>query len=348
MHPLHLPFPRRSHVGVVITGRASRGRPRRFVLPGAVRVVAFGVLALVAVAGAAAAAWLLAGGGISSVAAGLFVPAARGSDAGQPVAGGVPLRAATWPGDAQVLVDGHTVGTTPVVTSVLPGPHQVTLRRSGELDATRELDVPVAGATLDVALWHTQPTAVKLRPAYPGAAIADAQFLTDGRIALVLLLPASGGAISVQPPLREVWLLDPTSGHLDAFAPSIRAAALAVSPSGARVAYLQQAPPPPPGQAAAGAGTDCHATCECQSASAAGSWSRSHVPRSGQEERPRSRLKYDATSQRTLACLARPAAVFVWPTHLCVRRGSTRALSFRWRRFVPRKPGRTMSAGLFR
>ena len=129
----------------------------------------------------------------------------------------------------------------------------MTLRRSGELEATRELDVPAAGATLDVALWHTQPTAVKLRPAYPGAAIADAQFLTDGRIALVLLLPASGGAISVQPPLREVWLLDPTSGRLDAFAPSIRAAALAVSPDGARVAYLQQAPPPPPGQAAAGA-----------------------------------------------------------------------------------------------
>ena len=240
MHPLHLPFPRRSHVGVVITGRASRGRPRRFALPGALRVVALGVLALVAVAGAAAAAWLLAGGGIAGVAAGLSVPAARGSDAGQPVAGGVPLQAATWPVDAQVLVDGHAVGTTPLVTTVLPGPHQVTLRRSGELDATRELDVPAAGATLDVALWRTQPTAVKLRPAYPGAAIADAQFLTDGRIALVLLLPASGGAISVQPPLREAWLLDPASGRLDAFAPSIRAAALAVSPSGARVAYLQQ------------------------------------------------------------------------------------------------------------
>jgi hypothetical protein len=106
---------------------------------------------------------------------------------------------------------------------------------------------------VDVALWRTQPTAVKLRPAYPGAAIADAQFLTDGRIALVLLLPASAGAVSNQIPLREAWLLDPASGRLDAFAPSVRAAAIAVSPDGVRVAYLQQAPPTQPGQARAGA-----------------------------------------------------------------------------------------------
>jgi hypothetical protein len=151
-----------------------------------------------------------------------------------------------------VLVDGHPVGTTPLDTAVQPGRHQVTLRRSGALEATRQLDVPAAGAALDVALWRTQPTAVKLRPAYPAAAIDDAQFLADGRVALVVLLPTSGGAVSSQAPIRETWLLDPTSGRLDAFAPSIRAAALAVSPDGASVAYLQQAPPPP-GQAGASA-----------------------------------------------------------------------------------------------
>jgi PEGA domain len=156
----------------------------------------------------AVAAWLLAGGGVSSVVATLPITTARNSDAAPPVAGGVPLRAIPWPADAQVLVDGHPVGTTPLVTAVLPGPHQVTLRGGGELEATRELDVPAAGAAVDVAQWGALPMMVKLRPAYPGAAIADAQFLTDGRIVLVLLLPASGGAILGQPPLREAWLLD--------------------------------------------------------------------------------------------------------------------------------------------
>jgi hypothetical protein len=56
-----------------------------------------------------------------------------------------------------------------------------------------------------------------------------------------------------QAALREAWLLDPISGRLDAFEPSIRAAVLAVSPDGARLAYLHQAPPSPPGQAGVGA-----------------------------------------------------------------------------------------------
>jgi hypothetical protein len=105
----------------------------------------------------------------------------------------------------------------------------VILRHSGALEVTREVDVPAAGTALNVTLWRAQPTAVKLRPAYPGAAIADAQFLADGRITLVLLLPAGAGAVSGQPTLRvrEAWLLDPASGRLDVFSPSIRAAALA-------------------------------------------------------------------------------------------------------------------------
>ena len=153
----------------------------------------------------------------------------------------------------RVLVDGHDLGTTPLATAVHPGPHQLTVRRNGTLDATRDLDVPAQGTALDVALWRVQPTAVKLRPAYPGATIADAQFLNDGRIAIVLQLPANGGAVLGQAPLREAWLLHPISGRLDAFAPSIRAAVVAVSPDCTRVAYLQQAPPPPPGQAGTGA-----------------------------------------------------------------------------------------------
>jgi hypothetical protein len=47
-----------------------------------------------------------------------------------------------------------------------------------------------------VALWRAQPAAVKVRPAYLDAWIANAQFLTGGRIALELLLAASGGVVS--------------------------------------------------------------------------------------------------------------------------------------------------------
>lgn len=257
MSPFRLTFPIRSHAPMTITARARRAHPRRRALPGALRAVALGAVGVIVVAAAAWAAWLLAGGDASPMtdvlparSAGLLVASQSSSVA--PVAGGAPLRAASWPADAQVLIDGQALGTTPLETAVLPGLHSVTLRRSGALDATRELNVPAMGAALDVALWRAQPTAVKLRPAYPGAAIADAQFLADGRIALIILLPTSAGAVSGQGALREAWLLDPVSGHLDAFSPSIRASALAFSPDGAHVAYLQQAPPPAPGQAGAG------------------------------------------------------------------------------------------------
>ncbi|HEY2596828.1 MAG TPA: hypothetical protein VGK33_23275, partial [Chloroflexota bacterium] len=44
-----------------------------------------------------------------------------------------------------LLVDDHAVGTTLLVTTVRRGPQQLTLRRSGALEATREVDVPAAG-----------------------------------------------------------------------------------------------------------------------------------------------------------------------------------------------------------
>jgi hypothetical protein len=241
---------------VITKARAIRAQPGRNALRGVLRGGSLGALGTLAVAGAAAAAWLLAGGDISIAALPLrpagILTASQNSGAAQPLDGSVTLRAASSPADAQVLVDGQAVGTTPLVTAVMPGSHNVTPRRSGALEATREVYVPAAGTSLDVALWDTQPTAVKLRPAYPGAAIADTQFLADGRVALALRLPTTAGTVSAQPPLREAWLLDPASGRLDAFAPGIRASALAVSPDGARVAYLGQAPSPSPAQAGTG------------------------------------------------------------------------------------------------
>jgi len=259
VHPFHLTFSRRPRALVITKPRARGARPRHSALHHIARLSALVMLVAFAIASTAGAAWLLAGGDASSIvgaalplrSAGSLTPSQRSGPA--PVAGRVPLRVASQPADARVLVDGHDLGATPLATAVATGPHSVTVRRNGTLDATCDLDVPAQGAALDVALWRAQPTAVKLRPAYPGATIADAQFLTDGRIALVLQLPATGDPVSGQAALREAWVLDPAAGRLDPFAPSIRAAAVAVSPDGARVAYLQQAPRPTPGQVGTGA-----------------------------------------------------------------------------------------------
>jgi hypothetical protein len=178
VHPFHVRFPRRSHAGVVITAHASRVPPRRVVFPVAVRAVALGVLAVVAVGAASAAAWLLAGGGVPTVPATLPVSGMHSSDAVGPVVGRAELRADSWPADAQVLVDGRAVGTTPLATEVPPGPHRLTLRRNGDLEATRELDVPAAGAALlpargrvgrrrclELMAGHGQIVALRRRPA---------------------------------------------------------------------------------------------------------------------------------------------------------------------------------------
>jgi len=96
---------------------------------------------------------------------------------------------------------------------------------------------------VDIDLWSRQPAVMRFRPAYPGAQLATATFLSDGTIELIDALQdhPSGGLITS---LRETWLIDPASGsgHSGNFGPvGPRSAAVAVSPDGRRVATLQDA-----------------------------------------------------------------------------------------------------------
>jgi hypothetical protein len=91
-------------------------------------------------------------------------------------------------------------GTTPASLELAPGPHQLTLQaparspRSSRLTSARRREArrsPVAGL----------PVVRALRPALHGAQIADATFLADGRLGLVVSLPGDE---------RQAWTLDPS------------------------------------------------------------------------------------------------------------------------------------------
>jgi hypothetical protein len=214
-----------------------------------------GLLALLGVALAGAAGWIVLGGEPAGVLAdALPLPWAADADLGGadgPTNGGVPLRVATQPPGARVLVDGRDRGKAPLVITIQPGTHDLVVEHPDALEETRQVEVGPEGGALQVALRSRRPEATRLHPAVPGATTADAAFLADGRVALTMALPERqlSGAVGS---LREAWLLDPSSGRLDPFSPmGPRAAAVAVSPDGSRLAYLQQAPPPPPGHAGA-------------------------------------------------------------------------------------------------
>ncbi len=140
------------------------------------------------------------------------------------------LFVSTTPPGARVLIDGQQVGTTPSTLDVAPGPHDLTLSAPHAIDDTEHVDLGPAGATLDVVLWRDRPVIRYLRPALPGALLADALFLDDGQLALSLLLP--GGE-------RQAWTLAPEDHfalhRLGELAPR---APLAVRPDGQDVAYL--------------------------------------------------------------------------------------------------------------
>jgi len=198
----------------------------------------------------AATTWVLIAGDVSELAADVtaelpfgLVLAPGETDAWQGSA--APLRVDSDPANAHVIIDGRERGVTPLVVQVTPGLHAVGLKHPDALDELRRVDVTEDGAELDVNLWRRRPTSVRLRPPYPGSTIADASFLGDGRIALIVTLPerASNGTIGAW---REAWLLDPRTGAVNRFetpgfaAP--RSQTVAVSPDGHLVAYLQQSP----------------------------------------------------------------------------------------------------------
>jgi len=141
-----------------------------------------------------------------------------------------PLSVTSTPGGATVLVDGQEQGKTPVTLAVAPGHHEVVLRAPDAIDELRSIDVAPEGFRLAVPLWRAHPLAHTLRPALPGAAIADAMFLDDGRVGLTISLPGDE---------RQAWTLNPADhfavARLGSVAPN---APLALRPNGQAVAFL--------------------------------------------------------------------------------------------------------------
>src|SRR5437867_10253477 len=89
------------------------------------------------------------------------------------------IRVSSNPAGAAVLTGGRELGRTPTTVSTLPG-LILTLRRAGFLDAF----VAVGAPSADVTLWRAEPEMRLVRPPLPGASIASADFLPDGRVAL--------------------------------------------------------------------------------------------------------------------------------------------------------------------
>jgi hypothetical protein len=170
---------------------------------------------------------------VGSVASWVAATAQRAAPPAEPPADTAPLALTTTPDGAHVLVDGSDRGTTPTSFSLATGGHNVTLEAPRAVAEQRHLELGEAGATLDVQLWRVQPSVSALKPALPGAAIADATFLADGRIGLVATLPGDE---------RQAWTLEPTNhfavDRLGTVAPT---AALAVGPDGRGLAFLQPA-----------------------------------------------------------------------------------------------------------
>ncbi len=173
--------------------------------------------------------WVLVGG--LAVAASAFLFFFFGLPAGPgPEVGGATLRVESDPPRATVELDGRARGHTPLTVAVAPGEHRVGLRLDGYAEATYSVRLETGqSATLAGELWLRSPEVRRLRPAFPGAAIAGATFLDDGRIALAVALPPGDE--------RQLWLLD-GQGSARRVGPPQTWGSIAISPDGARVAYL--------------------------------------------------------------------------------------------------------------
>jgi hypothetical protein len=97
------------------------------------------------------------------------------------------------------------VTVCPVMTvSVVPGRHDVVVRAQGAIDEIRSVDVDFDGSSLTLTVWRGHPIITYLKLPLPGAMLADAVFLDDGRLALQVALPDGE---------RQAWTLDPDA-HL--------------------------------------------------------------------------------------------------------------------------------------
>jgi hypothetical protein len=140
-----------------------------------------------------------------------------------------PVQVASQPAGAAILLGNRELGRTPAVVSASPGDLLV-LRRDGFLDAFAR----AAGPSVGVRLWRANPDVQLLRPPVPGASIAAADFLPDGRVALTVEVPPTGE--------RQPWAYDPAGARLGrlghAESPGTLPSAVAIAPDGLHTATV--------------------------------------------------------------------------------------------------------------
>ena len=128
------------------------------------------------------------------------------------------LQVSTEPSGARVLVDGKTRAQTPAFMAVASGRHVIRLQRPGFADATFSVRAQTnAPVQIDARLWRSHPDVNQLRPTVPGTTVANAQFLSDGRVAITVAFPSGN---------QQIWVVD-ADGHNQPVGPSqptIRAA----------------------------------------------------------------------------------------------------------------------------
>ena len=112
------------------------------------------------------------------------------------------------------------------------------LYREGYAEATYRVRLePGVTTALAAELWLRTPRVQRIRPTFPGAVIEQAGFLADGRVALLVALPAGEE--------RQLWVVG-DGGALHRLGPPAARGSLASAPDGQRIAYLT------PGEAAPG------------------------------------------------------------------------------------------------
>ena len=151
------------------------------------------------------------------------------------------LAITSTPTGATIIIGGRERGRTPATLALPPGEHRVTLRLAGRADTTYTVRLAADQATsLAGILWQDIPEAQRIRPPLPGATIAAAHFLADGRVALAVALPAGDE--------RQLWLIG-RDGTARRVGPPLARVAIAAAPDGSRVAYLSRPTAGAPGAA---------------------------------------------------------------------------------------------------
>jgi len=146
------------------------------------------------------------------------------------------LSVSSSPAGAAIEVDGRQSGRTPTSIDVGPGTHHVSLAVPGYQAGDYQVDVAAGGTgRLASELWLAQPRVRQLLPPLPGATLAGASFLDDGRVALAVALPPGDE--------RQLWLEGP-GGEQRRLGPALARGSVALSPDGQRVAYLAGAANP--------------------------------------------------------------------------------------------------------